>query len=172
MWYTYLIIAVLLLAAELIYFRIADKCNIIDKPNERSSHSTIVLRGGGVIFAISMLVWFGWQMVNGEWGMVNEYLPFIVGLVLIAGVSFWDDVKSLPDSLRMVVQIISTLLMFWSINLGLGSMVQGSWLLQVVIAADSFVLLCWSHELYQFYGRHQRHNGGVCAGDACAYRLG
>ena len=46
---TYLFIAVLLLAAELIYFRIADKCNIIDKPNERSSHSTIVLRGGGVI---------------------------------------------------------------------------------------------------------------------------
>lgn len=48
--WTYIIIAVLLVAAELIYFRIADKCNIIDKPNERSSHSTIVLRGGGVIF--------------------------------------------------------------------------------------------------------------------------
>lgn len=55
--WTYIIIAVLLLAAELIYFRIADKCNIIDKPNERSSHSTIVLRGGGVIFAISMVMW-------------------------------------------------------------------------------------------------------------------
>ena len=40
----YTIIFVLLLAAELIYFRIADKFNIIDKPNERSSHSTIVLR--------------------------------------------------------------------------------------------------------------------------------
>ena len=60
-----IIIAVLLLAAELIYFRIADKCNIIDKPNERSSHSTIVLRGGGVIFAISMVMWLILQMVNG-----------------------------------------------------------------------------------------------------------
>ena len=48
-WITYGIIAVLLLVAELIYFRIADKCNIIDKPNERSSHSTIVLRGGEII---------------------------------------------------------------------------------------------------------------------------
>ena len=48
---TYAIIAVILFAAELIYFRIADKFNIIDKPNERSSHSTIVLRGGGIIFA-------------------------------------------------------------------------------------------------------------------------
>jgi len=68
---TYLIIAALLLVAELCYFKVADKCNIIDKPNERSSHCTIVLRGGGVIFAISMLVWFGWQMVNGEWFMAT-----------------------------------------------------------------------------------------------------
>lgn len=30
-WLTYLIITALLLAAELVYFRIADKCNIIDK---------------------------------------------------------------------------------------------------------------------------------------------
>ena len=69
--WTYIIIAVLLLAAELIYFRIADKCNIIDKPNERSSHKSIVLRGGGIIFAISMLIWLILQMVNGEWFKVN-----------------------------------------------------------------------------------------------------
>ena len=134
MWMTYIIITVLLLAAELIYFRIADKCNIIDKPNERSSHSTIVLRGGGIIFAISILVWMGLQMVQGEWFMVKDYLPFVIGLVLICGISFWDDVKSLPDSLRMAVQIISILLMFWSINLGLGFTVQGSWFWQVIIA--------------------------------------
>ena len=39
----YIVIALLLLAAELAYFKIADKCNIIDKPNERSSHKTIIL---------------------------------------------------------------------------------------------------------------------------------
>ena len=61
-----MIIAAILLAAELVYFKIADKCNIIDKPNERSRHSTIVLRGGGIIFAISILVWMGLQMVHGE----------------------------------------------------------------------------------------------------------
>ena len=44
---TYLILTVLLIVAELFYFRIADHFNIIDKPNERSSHSSIVLRGGG-----------------------------------------------------------------------------------------------------------------------------
>lgn len=114
-WITYLIIAAVLLIAELVYFRIADKCNIIDKPNERSSHSTIVLRGGGVIFSLSMVVWAILMMVQGN--AIAQYLPFLCGLVLICGISFWDDVKSLPDSLRMAVQIISILLMFWSMSL-------------------------------------------------------
>ena len=110
---TYIVIAVLLLAAELLYFRIADKCNIIDKPNERSSHSTIVLRGGGIIFAISMLVWYFWFMVNGSGGTV-DYLPFLVGLLMVAGISFVDDIHSLPDSVRLVAQFVAMALMFWS----------------------------------------------------------
>ena len=133
MWLTYVIIAVILLIAELCYFKIADHFNIIDKPNERSSHSTIVLRGGGVIFSLSMIAWAILMVVQGN--SISAYLPFLCGLVMVAGISFVDDVHSLPDSLRMAVQIIATLLMFWSINLGLGSTVQGSWFWQVVIAA-------------------------------------
>ena len=122
MWITYGIIAVILVVAELIYFRIADKCNIIDKPNERSSHSTIVLRGGGIIFAISMVIWsltpFPSPMGEGSTTLgIVEYWPFVVGLVLVCGVSFVDDIHSLPDSLRMVVQIASILLLFWSVGL-------------------------------------------------------
>lgn len=117
MWLTYLVIFLLLLALELIYFKIADKCNIIDKPNERSSHSTIVLRGGGVIFPISMLVWVGLQGFHGDWNVVVDYLPFLIGLVIIAGVSFWDDVHSLPDSVRLVAQFIAMALMFWNLDI-------------------------------------------------------
>lgn len=128
MWITYSIITVILLIAELVYFRIADKCNIIDKPNERSSHSTIVLRGGGVIFSLSMVVWAILMVVQGN--AIAQYLPFLCGLVLICGISFWDDVKSLPDSLRMAVQIISILLMFWSMGLYTAA---DSWLWTAVI---------------------------------------
>lgn len=124
-WLTYGIIAVILVIAELVYFKIADHFNIIDKPNERSSHSTIVLRGGGIIFSISILVWMVWQMVLGNWGMVQEYLPFIIGLVLICGISFWDDVHSLSDSVRLVVQFVATGLMFW------GLMGQGAWFMEL-----------------------------------------
>ena len=117
MWMTYIIIAVLLVVAELAYFKIADKCNIIDKPNERSSHSTIVLRGGGIIFAIAMLVWFVWQMFQDSGFMFQEYLPFLVGLLMVAGISFWDDVQSLPDSVRLVAQFVAMALMFWSMGI-------------------------------------------------------
>jgi UDP-N-acetylmuramyl pentapeptide phosphotransferase/UDP-N-acetylglucosamine-1-phosphate transferase len=52
---SYLIVMVLLLAAELFYFRIADRFDIIDKPNERSSHNYITIRGGGIIWWVAAL---------------------------------------------------------------------------------------------------------------------
>lgn len=117
MFLIYVAIFILLFVTELIYFKVADKYNIIDKPNERSSHSTIVLRGGGVIFTLSTLAWVGLQGVYGDWSPVVEYLPFLIGLFLIAGVSFVDDVVSLPDSVRLVTQFTAMALMFW--NLGI-----------------------------------------------------
>lgn len=106
---TYLIIFVLLLAAELVYFRIADKFNIIDKPNERSSHSTIVLRGGGIIFLIGAWVWSAFFGFNYPW--------FLVGLTLVAGVSFVDDIRSLPDSVRLVAQFAAAAMAFYQLGI-------------------------------------------------------
>ena len=106
---TYGIILVILLALEMVYFKIADQCNIIDKPNERSSHSTIVLRGGGIIFLIGVWVWsafFGFQ-----------YPWFLVGLTLVAGVSFVDDIHSLPDSGRLVAQFTAAAMAFYQLGI-------------------------------------------------------
>ena len=107
--WTYIIIAAILLAAELIYFRIADRFNIIDKPNERSSHSTIVLRGGGIIFTIALWVWSLW------WGF--QYPWLLAGVTLAAGISFIDDIHSLPDSLRLIVQFVAMFLIFYEMGL-------------------------------------------------------
>ena len=105
----YLLIFVLLLVVELIYFKVADKCNIIDKPNERSSHSSIVLRGGGIIFLISVWVWslfYGFQ-----------YPWFLAAVTLAAGISFVDDIRSLPDSVRLVVQFTAMGLMLQQLDI-------------------------------------------------------
>ena len=106
---TYFLIFVLLLVAELVYFRIADKYNIIDKPNQRSSHTTIVLRGGGIIFLIGAWVWslfFGF-----------DYPWFLAGLTLVAGVSFVDDIHSLPDSVRLVAQFAAAAMAFYQLDI-------------------------------------------------------
>ena len=108
------IIFLILFVLELMYFQIADKFNIIDKPNQRSSHSTIVLRGGGIIFLLGAWVWsffFGFQ-----------YPWFLLGLTLVAGISFVDDIHSLPDSLRLVVQFAAAGLAFYQLG-----MLDGAW---------------------------------------------
>lgn len=105
----YLAIFVLLLGLELVYFKVADHYNIIDKPNERSSHSRIVLRGGGIIFTIALWIW---SVVYGF-----EYPWMLAGVTLAAGVSFIDDIHSLPDSLRLVIQFVSMFLVFYEIGI-------------------------------------------------------
>ncbi len=105
----FILIFVILIAAEVLYFKLADKFNIIDKPNERSSHSTIVLRGGGVIFLFGVWLWslfFGFQ-----------YVWFLAAVTLVAGVSFVDDIRSLPDSVRLVAQFLAMALMFYQLDI-------------------------------------------------------
>ena len=106
---TYGIIFIILLALEVVYFRIADRCNIIDKPNERSSHSTIVLRGGGIIFMLGLWIWAAFYGFGYPW--------FVVAVTLIAGVSFVDDIRSLPDSVRLVAQFVAMGLMFYQMDM-------------------------------------------------------
>lgn len=103
----YGIILMILLILELLYFRIAEKFNIIDKPNERSSHSSTVLRGGGIIFLLGAWIWsafFGFQ-----------YPLFLVAVTLAAGISFIDDIHSLPDSVRLIVQFAAMGLLIWQL---------------------------------------------------------
>lgn len=105
----YVYIFLLLLVAELLYFRIAKKCNIIDKPNARSSHSRIVLSGGGVIFVFGLWLWAAFFGAAYPW--------FLAAVTLIAVVSFLDDVRSLPESVRLVAQFVAMGLMFYQLDM-------------------------------------------------------
>lgn len=109
MWLTYSIILVLLVIAELVYFKIADKCNIIDKPNERSSHTRIVLRGGGIIFVIGFWIWSAFNGFQYPWALA--------AVTLAAGISFVDDIHSLPDSVRLVAQFAAMFMVFQEIGM-------------------------------------------------------
>ncbi|MBR1446236.1 MAG: glycosyltransferase family 4 protein [Alloprevotella sp.] len=99
----FLVLIGALFVLELVYFRIADRFNIIDKPNERSSHTRITLRGGGIIFYLGMALWFVLSGFAHPW--------FFAALSVLAIVSFIDDVHSLPPSIRLVAQISGLLLL-------------------------------------------------------------
>lgn len=141
---TYIIVAAILMAAELLYFRIADKCNIIDKPNERSSHSTIVLRGGGIIFMLAVWIWCAFYGFEYPW--------FIVAVTLVAGISFIDDIHSLPDSVRLVGQFTGMGLLIWQLfSSSAGSVVTESALwIKVLFAVASLVVCVGATNIYNF----------------------
>jgi len=104
-----IIIAAILFAAEMAYFRIADRFDIIDKPNLRSSHTHITLRGGGIIFFIGTLLY------TLFFGLPYPY--FMAGLTAISVVSFMDDIRSVPNWLRLTIHFAAMMLLFrqWDI---------------------------------------------------------
>jgi len=100
----------LLLAAEMGYFRLADCFNIIDRPNERSSHTRITLRGGGIVFYFGTLTYF----VSSGF----EYPWFMAGLTLITLVSFVDDICSVSQKMRLMVHFTAMTLLFYQLGMG------------------------------------------------------
>ena len=113
----YLIIILLLFVFLLAYFKIADKYNIIDKPNHRSAHSEITLRGGGIIFPIVFLLFLGSQIFhhNAVTAPTN-YIIFGAGLFAICVISFIDDVVALSNKIRIFFHFISVTLLLWFID--------------------------------------------------------
>ena len=110
-----------------LYFKLADKYNIIDKPNERSSHSVITIRGGGVLFPISILFW---SIIEGVFN------PFIIGLLCISTISFIDDCKPLSNKIRLSIHFLSIGLLLYQLGFseysliawGLGLLFIGGWI--------------------------------------------
>jgi len=105
----YFLLFIILLVAELVYFKFANRFNIIDKPNERSSHSSITLRGGGIIFVFGYLLYF---VIAGF-----PYPWLTTGLVFIALISFADDISHRDFKLRLLVHFTALALMFYQLGL-------------------------------------------------------
>lgn len=102
-------IFIVLFLLEVIYFKIADHFNIIDKPNHRSSHNKVVLRGGGIIFTVALLIY---PLYFGV-----EHMCFLLGLAVISFISFLDDIKPVSNKLRLIFHLSSVGLMFYGLGL-------------------------------------------------------
>ncbi|MDR0795487.1 MAG: glycosyltransferase family 4 protein [Tannerella sp.] len=130
----YPFIAAVLFLAMLFYIKIADRFNIIDCPNERSSHDYITVRGGGVIFWLAGL------------GCCLFHLPgsiyFLTGFTLISIVSFVDDVSSLPNRGRIIAHTLAISLLF----LGFGLFQTLPWWMIII----AYILIVGTLNAYNF----------------------
>ncbi len=126
----YFAVFLVLFVLELLYFRIADKFNIIDKPNHRSSHTQITLRGGGIIFPIAFVLYFVMSIIHRkEWFVPEQFWSFGLGLFLLSAISFLDDILDLSTKLRLVFHFLSVVLLIYF--LGLWNVLP-FWLLPIV----------------------------------------
>jgi len=101
---TYLLFAAFLFIIMVAYFNIAKRYNIIDKPNERSSHSKITIRGGGIIFLVAIIIS----------GILNQQcLIPMIGASIIGIISFIDDRITLSSKIRILFHLAAVTLMFY-----------------------------------------------------------
>ena len=101
----YIFVAVLLLLLEMTYMRTAVRLKVFDIPHLQSSHSGMVVRGGGIIFYLAFLIW---SLIHGTFALGG-----LIGLTLLATVSFIDDIHSISAKVRLVCQFIAILLLFY-----------------------------------------------------------
>lgn len=126
--YDYLVLGLAQLIVLFAYIYFARKTQIIDTPNHRSSHVKPTVRGGGILFPLTVL------FVNIYYGF--DYPWFMCGLLAISIISFWDDVSPLPYAPRMIVHILSVLLMVADLNLSV------HWYFLLPIPFVAFVNAC------------------------------
>lgn len=105
----YIIVLLFLVVASYAYLKIAIKFNIIDKPNERSSHTKITVRGGGILFPLAIVFFFVFHDF--------QYLYFTLGVFLVAMISFLDDIYTLPSKIRFPIHILAVGLVLYQVGL-------------------------------------------------------
>ncbi|PXY44063.1 MraY family glycosyltransferase [Flavobacterium hydrophilum] len=123
------ILSFILMILMLLYFKIANHFNIIDKPNGRSSHTEVTLRGGGIIFWFSALIYFVQHIQNNYF--------FFTGITLVSLVSFWDDIQSLSNKIRISIHFLAISLVFY--DLGVFHEISIFVILVIYIAAIGFL---------------------------------
>jgi Fuc2NAc and GlcNAc transferase len=89
----------------------APKTRLLDVPNQRSMHTRATPRGGGLAIVLVSLVGLIAALVveaRPDWPVVGGY---VAGALLIAGVSFLDDLRRVPAGYRLALHFVAAALM-------------------------------------------------------------
>jgi len=83
--------------------------SLLDIPNDRSSHQVPTPRGGGIAIVVSLLLGMGVAISITPLGVI-QYSAFLLPGLLLAGVSYLDDLGHVKAGWRLLVQILSATL--------------------------------------------------------------
>ena len=132
------------------YRKLALHYDLLDNPNERSSHQIPTPRGAGLVF---MLLWLLQLLVFYSYGFINvKLLVILLSVILIVLVSLLDDIYSLGARLRFLVQIAASLMSLWFLG-GVSDWNLGFVQLHTGLIIGSFLglmLLICSTNLFNF----------------------
>ena len=109
-----IIVITILFVLEFLYFKIAEIYNIVDKPNHRSAHTEITLRGGGVIYFFAFILLT--VMMISKNIIIPNFLNFSIGFLIISIISFLDDIVDLSSKIRLLFHFISVSFLLYFIN--------------------------------------------------------
>lgn len=99
-----------LFALELGYYFLAKRYKLGAEVCERSSHTQVTPTGGGIVFAVAVLAWGVYKYLHG--GLMTEWWWMLGGTTVIAAVSLYDDIRPLPPTPRLLLQIAVVALVF------------------------------------------------------------
>lgn len=80
--------------------------NLLDHPGERRSHATATPRGGGISIVLVLLI-AALALAMRDPSRALLWIGFAGGLLLVAGIGWWDDHRPLPAALRLGVHAVA-----------------------------------------------------------------
>jgi UDP-N-acetylmuramyl pentapeptide phosphotransferase/UDP-N-acetylglucosamine-1-phosphate transferase len=137
---------------------------VLDRPNERSLHAIPVPRGGGIAVVATILL--AWVVLIGLGLLPRATSPVLVGAVLLAAVSWIDDLRGLPAAVRLAAQLVA---IGFVLRAGIppGAMFQG-WLPSALDGVATAIVWVWFINLFNFMDGID----GLAGSEAAAIGLG
>ena len=139
----------------------ASRFHILDHPNERSLHTQPTPRSGGVAVLAAILA----GMLGLFWWFPNlTRMAWIgAGMLLVAGVSFVDDRRSLSVTGRLLVHVFASTLLLWGgLSLRRLPLFGMAWELPLWLGAViSLFATVWMVNLYNFMDGMDGFAGGM-----------
>ena len=118
----------------LIIIEYAKNFELVDIPNQRSSHTTPKPRGAGIAMFLSFFLTF----VLFDYDFFIKNCTFFLSMFIVFTAGFLDDIKDVPPKLKFLFIIVAVILLFFTTDMKIGSL--GVWFGKDLILPTVFSL--------------------------------